>query len=225
MSLVKICGVTSPEIAIAAAGAGADLIGFVFFPKSPRFIEVEAAEAIVSEVKWASQDRGFEVPGFVGLFVDPSEKALSEPAAFLSRYQLHGREDAARIAEIRAAFGLEVMKAVGLGAPSDLEAIGEIAEAADMLLFDAKPPKGADRPGGHGAAFDWAMLEGYRSPTPFLLAGGLDAGNIGAAIAAVRGIAAFEGVDVSSGVEAAPGRKDAAKVAGFIKAARIAFTS
>lgn len=217
--LIKICGVTSVESALAAAEAGADLVGFVFFHKSPRAIEPEAAEEIVTEVKRTAYDRGGEPPHFVGLFVDAGEKLLAETAPFLTHFQFHGREDPARVAEIGAEFAMEMIKALPVAGAEDLAAAA-FEGAADMLLLDARPPAGADRPGGHGAAFDWSVLQHYSGATPFLLAGGLDTDNVAAAIAAARASAAFAGVDVSSGVETRPGVKDPEKIKAFIAAAR-----
>jgi phosphoribosylanthranilate isomerase len=218
--LIKICGVTDVDSALAAAEAGADLLGFVFFHKSPRAIAPEAAEEIVTEVKRTCYDKGIEPPHFVGLFVDAGEKQLAETAPFLTHFQFHGREDAGRVAEIGAEFAMEMIKALPIAGPEDLAAAAAFEEAADMLLLDARPPAGAERPGGHGAAFDWSVLQHYSGATPFLLAGGLEAGNVAAAIAAARASGAFAGVDVSSGVETRPGVKDAEKIKAFIAAAR-----
>lgn len=218
--LIKICGIASEETAVSAAAAGADLLGFVFFTKSPRNIAPERAEEIVSQVKWASEDRGVALPRFVGLFVDAGEKLMAETAPFLSHFQFHGHEDAERCAGMGAEFGVEIIKALPVGSADDLAAADAFADAADLLLFDARAPKGAEKPGGNGAAFDWSLLAGYRGETPFLVGGGLDAANVAAAAKAAGAHPAFAGVDVSSGVESAPGRKDAALIEAFIKAAR-----
>ncbi|MEQ8751829.1 MAG: phosphoribosylanthranilate isomerase [Amphiplicatus sp.] len=219
-SHIKICGVKTSDIAIDAAAAGASLLGFVFFKKSPRFIEPAAAETIVTDVKQASYDMGFEVPGFVGLYVDGGESALAEAAPFLTHFQFHGHESPERCASVRSEFGIDVIKAIPVGAPEDVAALAEFADAADMLLFDGRPPKGAERPGGNGEAFDWSILQAYKSETPFLVAGGLTPKTVAAAIGATKGVSGFAGVDVSSGVEVRPGVKDAALVAAFIKAAK-----
>lgn len=216
--LIKICGVKTIEAALAAAEA--DFIGFVFFTKSPRAISPEAAEEIVAAVKNACYDGGAEPPHFVGLFVDAGEKLLAETAPFLSHFQFHGREDPERVAEIGAEFGVEMIKALPVAGAEDVAAAAEFEEAADMLIFDARPPNGAERPGGHGEAFDWTLLQHYAGAAPFLVAGGIDEANVAAAIAAAKTRETFAGVDVSSGVERAPGIKDAAKIAAFIKAAR-----
>jgi phosphoribosylanthranilate isomerase len=222
-SLIKICGVKTGDIATEAAQSGADMLGFVFFPKSPRYVTPEIAESIVTEVKRSAEENGFAAPRFAGLFVDAGEKALAEAAPFLSHFQFHGHESPERCSAMSAEFGVDVIKAIPIGAAGDLAAANGFLGAADMLLFDARPPKGADRPGGHGAKFDWALAGGYAGETPFLIAGGLDAKNVGAAIKAARKSFAFAGVDVSSGVEKRPGEKDAASVAAFIEAARKAF--
>ncbi|NWG91352.1 MAG: phosphoribosylanthranilate isomerase [Parvularculaceae bacterium] len=221
--LVKICGVNSLNAALAATRAGADFIGFVFVAKSPRAIAAEAANDIVTEIKQLSFEEGFALPKFCGLFVDAGERALAEAAPFLTHFQFHGHEDAERVDEIRAAFGLEIIKAVAVSEPSDFEGLSALGAAADYLLFDARAPKGSDRPGGNGTPFDWTILKHYRLETPFLLAGGLDARNVDKAVKAAKGHTAFAGVDVSSGVEKRPGEKDDALIADFVRCARAAF--
>lgn len=221
--LIKICGVKTGEQALAAARAGADFIGFVFVAKSPRAILADAANDIVAEVKQRSYDDGFECPKFCGLFVDAGEKLLGETAPFLTHFQFHGHEDASRIDETRAKFGVEIIKAVGVGEATDFGGVDALAEAADLLLFDARPPKGAVLPGGNATTFDWSLLRHYRGETPFLLAGGLTPATVASAIAAANGHTAFGGVDVSSGVESRPGEKDVALIDDFIRAARAAF--
>lgn len=216
---VKICGINNVAAAIAAAEAGARYIGFVFFRKSPRAITPEAAEEIILELKQESFDKGFEMPAIVGLFVDAGEKELSEAAPFLSHFQFHGHEDADRCAELGAEFGVDVIKAIPVTEAADIAAADAFQEAADIFLFDAKPPPGAGRPGGHGISFDWSLLQSYQGATPFLLAGGLSPDNVAEAVAAVRGHTAFIGVDVSSGVETAPGRKDTDLIRAFVTAA------
>lgn len=221
--LVKICGVKTIDHAHAAAKAGADLIGFVFVSKSPRAIAPDAANEIVTEIKQLSYEEGFAFPKFCGLFVDAGEQLLGEAAPFLSHFQFHGHEDAERLNEIRAEFGLDVIKAVGVAEAADFDNVGELAAAADMLIFDARAPKGAQLPGGNGQPFDWSLLKRYQGETPFLLAGGLTPQTVAKAIKAASGHTAFAGVDVSSGVETRPGEKDPALIAAFIKAARSAF--
>ena len=213
---VKICGVKDSETALAAARAGADYLGFVFFRKSPRFIAAETAEDIVLAVKDASFDEGFAMPNLVGLFVDAGEKELSQVAPFLTHFQFHGHETPERVMELGAEFGVDVIKAVPVGRADDLSLADDFSEAADILLFDAKPPPGAARPGGHGVAYDWSMLAAYSGDTPYFVAGGLTPETVAAAIAAQKNAAAFLGVDVSSGVETAPGVKSSVLIQDFI---------
>ena len=218
---VKICGVRDASTAIAAANAGADYLGFVFFRKSPRFVTPEAASDIVMALKEASFDDGFALPKLVGLFVDAGEKELSEVAPFLTHFQFHGHEDAERCEELGAEFAVDVIKAIPVSEAADIAKADVFVDAADIILFDAKPPVNARLPGGNGVSFDWSLLSTYAGETPYLLAGGLDAENIAAAIAAQKS-AAFLGVDVSSGVETAPGKKDLALVEAFVKSAKSA---
>ncbi len=216
---VKICGITTPDAAIAAAAAGADYLGFVFFRKSPRFLSTEDAAEIVVELKQASYEDGFELPKLVGLFVDAGEKELAEAAPFLTHFQFHGHENPARCDEMGADFAVDVIKAIPVAAVGDIAPADEYGDAADLLLFDAKPPPGAARPGGHGDPFDWSLIDAYKGETPYLVAGGLNPDNVAAAIAAQKS-AAFLGVDVSSGVETAPGEKDLAMIKAFVSAAK-----
>ncbi|MEL6370608.1 MAG: phosphoribosylanthranilate isomerase [Pseudomonadota bacterium] len=222
MGLIKICGVRTTEAGLAAAEAGVDLIGFVFVPKSPRQIQAEVAADVVTDIKQGCYDGGLEPPRFVGLFVDPGETLLAETAPFLNFFQLHGHEDEARVEEIGTMFGLDVIKAIPVGEAGDFDGLSGFAEAADMLLFDARPPKGADLTGGNGVAFDWSLLSHYQEETPFLLAGGLTADNVSEAVTLSKVNKAFAGVDVSSGVESKPGHKDAALIKAFAKTARAA---
>jgi phosphoribosylanthranilate isomerase len=207
---VKICGLTRPEDVAAAVQAGARYVGFVFFPKSPRNVTIERAGALALDVP----------PGVakVALTVDADDALLEAitTAVPLDMLQLHGTEPPARVADLRRRYGLPVMKAVGIRDAADLEAIGAYAAVADQLLIDAKPPKGADLPGGNGLAFDWRLLAGRRWPVPWMLAGGLTPQN---ATEAIRLTGARQ-LDVSSGVESAPGEKDAGKIAAFIEALR-----
>jgi phosphoribosylanthranilate isomerase len=171
-------------------------------------------------VKRAAENQGFTPPRFVGLFVDGGEKALAETAPFLSHFQFHGHESPERCSAMAHEFGVEVIKAIPIAEPSDIAAANNFAGAAEMLIFDSRPPKGADRPGGHGAEFDWSIAARYDGETPFLLAGGLDAANVSKAVKAAKKSRAFAGVDVSSGVEKRPGEKDPERVAAFIDAAK-----
>ncbi len=221
--LIKICGVKTVDQGLAAARAGADFVGFVFVGKSPRAIAPDLAGDIVTEIKQISYEEGFALPKFCGLFVDAGEKLLGETAPFLTCFQFHGHEDADRINEIRTEFGLDIIKAVGVAEAADFGGVDALAGAADLLVFDSRPPKGSDRAGGNGVAFDWSLLKHYKGETPFLLAGGLTSQSVGDAIKAAKGHTAFGGVDVSSGVEVRPGDKDEALIAAFIKAAKAAF--
>lgn len=220
MSLIKICGLRDSETAIAAVAGGASMLGFVFYPKSPRAVTPDAAEEIVTEVKQAAYDGGFDLPKTVGVFVDAGEQLLAETAPFLTYFQFHGTETPERVASMGAEFGMETIKALAISGPEDVARADEFADCADMLLFDSAAPKNADRPGGHGTAFDWSVLKSYAGDVPWLLAGGLTPETVKAAIAATKAIPGFSGVDVSSGVERAPGEKDLDQVARFIRAAR-----
>jgi phosphoribosylanthranilate isomerase len=206
----KICGLTDPASVAAAVAGGAGYLGFVFFPKSPRHLEPAAARALALEVP----------PGVakVALTVNADDAALGAlvDGVPLDMLQLHGRESPERVAEVRARFGLPVMKAVGLRGAEDLPALDRYAEAADQLLVDAKPPRDADLPGGNGLAFDWRLIAGRRWPLPWMLAGGLTPGNVAEAVA----LTGARQVDVSSGVESAPGVKDPARITAFLDACR-----
>ena len=206
---VKICGLTRPEDITAAVEAGAAYVGLVFFEKSPRHLTLAAAVQLAAEVP-ARVTR-------VALTVDADDDALDALTAAvpLDMLQLHGQETPARVAEIKARYGLPVMKAVGIAGPADLAKIASYAGVADQVLVDAKPPPGAVLPGGNGLAFDWRLIAQYDWTTPWMLAGGLTPENAGEA---VRRTGATQ-LDVSTGVEAAPGVKDAAKIRDFIKAA------
>jgi phosphoribosylanthranilate isomerase len=207
---VKICGLTAAADVAAAVAAGAAYVGFVFFEKSPRHVTVDAARALALDVP----------PGVakVALTVNADNAALDAltsrvPLDFL---QLHGEESPARVAEIRARYGLPVMKAIGVAEAADLAQIDRYAEAADQLLIDAKPPPGATRPGGNALAFDWRLIEGRDWPLPWLLAGGLTPDNVAQAVARTGA----QQLDVSSGVERAPGVKDARLIRAFIENAQ-----
>ena len=205
---VKFCGLTSPEAVEAAAKAGAAYGGFVHFSKSPRHLPAERIAELAGQAEGLCK---------VVLTVDADDETLDAlMAAPLDMIQLHGSETPERVAEIRARYGLPVMKAVGIRDEADLAAIGEYARAADQLLIDAKPPKGAALPGGNGLAFDWRLLQGRRWALPWMLAGGLDARN---AAEAVRLTGASQ-LDLSSGVESSPGVKDPALIRAFMAALR-----
>jgi len=207
---VKICGIRDAEGFDAAVGAGADLIGFVFFPPSPRFVEPAQAQAL--SVRRAGG------PLRVGLFVDATDDTLAATLAAcpLDILQLHGEESPARAAAIRARFGLPVMKALGIAEAADLDAVAAFAPVVDRFLFDAKPPPGGPLPGGNAQPFEWRLMAGQAIPRPWLLAGGLTPRNVAEAIRT----AGAPGVDVSSGVERARGVKDPALIHAFVAAAK-----
>ncbi|HMM08658.1 MAG TPA: phosphoribosylanthranilate isomerase [Paracoccus solventivorans] len=209
MAQVKICGLTRPEDLEAAAQAGARYAGLVFFPKSPRHLSIESAAALAGNAP--------DLLARVGLFVDPDDAALDAVLAqvALDIIQLHGSESPARVAEIRARTRLPVMKAVGIAAPQDLDALWDYGLVADLLLVDAKPAPGAALPGGNGLAFDWRLLAGRRLLRPWMLAGGLTPDNVAEAVR----LTGAPMVDVSSGVESAPGIKDADRIRRFVAAA------
>ena len=207
---VKICGLTRPEHVRAAAEAGAAYVGFVFFPKSPRHLEIPQARDLALEAPFGLAK--------VALSVDATDAELDAivKAVPLDMLQLHGQESPARVADLRARYGLPVMKALGVAEAADLDRIPAYEAVADQLLIDAKAPKGAALPGGNGLAFDWRLIAGRAWERPWMLAGGLTPENVAEA---VRLTGAAQ-VDVSSGVESAPGEKDPARVAAFIGAAR-----
>lgn len=206
---VKICGLSQPESVDAALKAGARYLGFVFFEKSPRNVTPAKAAALAADVPLGIAR--------VGLFVNPDDAALQSTLAHvpLDIIQLHGHESPARVAEVKALTGLPVMKAVGISEAADLDALWDYGLVADMLLVDAKPPKDAVLPGGNGLALDWRLLVGRQMVRPWLLAGGLTPDNVAQAIRLTRA----PGVDVSSGVESAPGVKDAEKIRQFVSRA------
>ena len=208
--LVKICGLSAPDTLDAALDAGADMVGFVFFAPSPRNVSLHTARELGGRVKGRAEK--------VALTVDADDALLSNIVDVLrpDLLQLHGKETPARVGAIAQRFGLPVMKALPIETKADLGAIPSYLKVADRLLFDAQPPRDATRPGGLGKPFDWHLLENLDLSIPFMLSGGLDAANVGQAI----GITRAPAVDVSSGVESAPGVKDADKIRAFIRAAR-----
>jgi phosphoribosylanthranilate isomerase len=208
---VKICGLSDEEGVDAALHAAADFVGFVFFAASPRNVALDRAAALAARARGRAQ--------IVALTVDANDSLLSDVAATLrpDLLQLHGKESPERVAAIRALTGAGIMKAISVSAASDLD--GHAAYVgAERLLFDTKAPAGASRPGGHGISFDWAVLRGFVARKPWLLAGGLTPANVAEAIAATGA----PGVDVSSGVERAPGKKDPALIHAFVEAVRAA---
>jgi phosphoribosylanthranilate isomerase len=208
----KICGLDSSAAVAAALAGGASHLGFVFYPPSPRAVTPAEAAALAGPVPAGT--------GRVGLFVDPDDAAVAAVLAHLplDLLQLHGSEPPARMAALKARFGRPVMKAIKIGVAADIEHASAYLGAADWLLFDARPPaqmKGA-LPGGNAVSFDWQWLAGRRWPLPWMLSGGLHAGNVATAVAITGAVM----VDVSSGVEDAPGRKNADKIAAFLAAVR-----
>lgn len=213
---IKICGLTTRDAIEAAVAAGADFVGFVFYPPSPRALTPDEAEPLADAARgWAK---------IVALVVDAEDALLTEinETVLPDFFQLHGSESPERVEEIRTLTGKPVIKALKIADASDLEQIEFYADTADMLLFDARPPKGEGRglPGGNGVAFDWSLIADLDLEVPYMLSGGLDADNIGEALAETE--AAF--VDVSSGVESMPGLKDPDRIHAFVKAAREAAT-
>ncbi len=207
---VKSCGLNDPAGFAAAVDAGADWVGFVFFPPSPRAV-TPAQAAALSATRPGGPDRAG--PGRVGLFGEPAD---SDSAAVLDAVNLDALQlytDAARAAAIGARFGRPVWRAIGVATPADLPAE---ADATARFVIEAKPPRGATRPGGNAVAFDWPILRGWMPPAPWILAGGLTPETVAGAIAA----SGAEAVDVSSGVETTPGVKDPARIRAFIAAAR-----
>ena len=208
--LVKICGLSSEHTLDAAIEAGADRVGFVFFDRSPRHVSPARAADLASRIRGRST--------IVALCVDADDARLAEIVTHVrpGMLQLHGSEPPERTAAVRRRFGLPVIKALGVSGPGDLAAVSAYADAADEILFDAKPPRGSARPGGNGLSFDWSILAALDLPVRFMLSGGLDAANVGDAVA----ITGADAVDVSSGVESAPGIKDPDKIRAFVHAAR-----
>ncbi|UWQ79828.1 phosphoribosylanthranilate isomerase [Leisingera sp. S132] len=210
---VKICGLSTPQDVSAVAAAGAAYAGFVFFPKSPRNVSIAQAAALAIEAPIGLCK--------VALTVNASDDDLDAitGAVPLDMLQLHGKESPERVAEVRARYGLPVMKAVGIADASDIPQIALYEQVADQLLIDAKPPKEAELPGGNGLAFDWRLLAARKYwQKPWMLAGGLTPENVAEAIR----MTGARQVDVSSGVESAPGEKDAALIEAFTTAAHAA---
>jgi phosphoribosylanthranilate isomerase len=208
--IVKICGLSTPETLEAALAAGADMVGFVFFPPSPRHVSLEVARDLGRQVEGRAKK--------VALSVDADDALLAHSIDALQPdiLQLHGRESTARIRDIKRTFGLPVMKAIAVETRADLAALPGYAAVADRILFDARAPKHATRPGGLGAPFDWHVLENLSIDIPFMVSGGLHAANVAEALRVTRAA----GIDVSSGVESAPGIKDPDMIRAFIRAAR-----
>ena len=209
---IKICGLKTPEALDVALESGADLVGFVFFGPSPRNLDLPTARGLGAQVNGRA--------GKVALTVDATDEALFDIVAALKpdMLQLHGTETPDRVVTVRTRFGLPVMKALPISERGDLSPIRLYANVADRLIFDARAPQEATRPGGLGKPFDWTLLKGIDVGIPYMLSGGLAANNVAEAIR----ITGAPGVDVSSGVESSPGVKDADKIRAFIRAARSA---
>ena len=220
MAIVKICGIRDTAMLRVAAEAGADWIGFVLVPQSPRYIARDGEPMLAALAALLTEASAVGVKSVV-LTTDPDAALLDALSGDVCPdvVQLHGSERPEFVAEVRAALppAIEVWKALGIATPTDLEAASTYT-AADRLLIDAKPPRGATRTGGHGTAFDWTILEDWAAPKPWLLAGGLDPDNVAAAILKTRAAA----VDVSSGVERERGVKDAGLIRKFVAAAKSA---
>ena len=208
--LVKICGLSTRETLAAALDAGADMVGFVFFPPSPRHLGLDTARALGQQVGRRAVK--------AALTVDADDATLEGIVEALQPdiLQLHGHETVARLADIKKRFGREVMKALPVERAADLSSLPGYAAVCDRILFDAHPPKGATRPGGLGAVFDWHVLQNLDLKLPFMVSGGLNAANVAEAV----GVTQAGGVDVSSGVEQTPGVKDPEMIRQFIRAAR-----
>ena len=212
--IIKICGVRTPEILEKTIEAGADMVGFVHFPRSPRHVDMDPLAELISMTRGRIES--------VVLLVNPDNSKVAEIAALDPDWiQLHGPEAPHRVDAIRGDAGIPILKAIGIGGQEDLGKIGEYEEVCDRLLLDAKAPKNSELPGGRGVAFDWDVLAGLDQDVTFMLSGGLTPENVGEALQKVRP----HGIDVSSGVESASGVKDAALIAAFIAAARAAATS
>jgi phosphoribosylanthranilate isomerase len=212
--LIKICGLSTPDALEVALEAGADMVGFVFFPPSPRHLDGRLAETLGRRVGGRARK--------VALTVDADDALLATIIDGLDPdlLQLHGGEPPARVSAVKRQFGRAVIKAIPVGAPGDLDCLSAYATVADYVLFDARPPRSATRPGGLGSAFDWRLVENLDPGVPFMLSGGLDPANVARALALTRP----DGVDVSSGVERGAGEKDPDKIRAFIRAAREAAT-
>lgn len=210
---IKICGLSTAGPLEAALKGGADMVGIVFFPPSPRHVDFATARELSARARMRAE--------IVALCVDPEDALLEQivEATTPDYLQLHGSETPARVEEIQRKFGVSVIKAIGVAGREDFGRTEAYRSAADALLIDAKPPKGAALPGGNGVAFDWRLAADFHPRKPWLLSGGLDPYNVGQAIA----LAGARGVDVSSGVESAPGAKDPDRIKAFIDAALEAF--
>ncbi len=208
--IVKICGLSTEETLDAAIAAGADMVGFVLFGRSPRHVSVARASELANRARGRAE--------IVALTVDMDDQDTDAVSEMVRPdwLQLHGMESVDQVEAVRQAFGVKVMKALPVAARGDLDRIPRYAAVADRLLLDARPPANSDRPGGHGKPFDWDLLAGFDAGVPYLVSGGLTPANVGEALARTNAA----GVDVSSGVETAPGRKDPDLIRAFVAAAR-----
>jgi phosphoribosylanthranilate isomerase len=208
----KICGIKTREALTAALDAGADYVGFVFFPPSPRHLDIVAARSLAEQARGKAR--------VVALTVDADDAALAEIVKEIAPdfLQLHGRETPARVAEVKKRFGRKIIKAIPVRTADDAAQAEAYTKVADLILFDAKAPSGATRPGGHGQVFDWTVLKSVSLDTPFMLSGGLTPGNVREAMHATGA----RSVDVSSGVETAPGVKDVDLIRRFLHAVKTA---
>ena len=209
---IKICGLKTPQALDVALDSGVDLVGFVFFPPSPRHLGLEAARTLEQRVQGRA--------GKVALTVDASDDMLLDVVAALKpdMLQLHGDETPGRVVAVRTRFGLPVIKVLPIAERKDLSPVRQYAQFVDRLIFDARAPREATRPGGLGKPFDWTLLKDIKPGVPFMLSGGLNAGNVAGALRITRAL----GVDVSSGVERVPGEKDPDRIRAFIRAVRTA---
>jgi phosphoribosylanthranilate isomerase len=208
--IVKICGLSTRETLDVALDAGADMVGFVFFPPSPRHLSLAAARDLGKQTKGSAAK--------VALTVDADDATIANIVEALQPdiLQLHGKETVARVRDIKQKFGLQVMKVIAVETAADLGGLPAYADVADRILFDARAPHEATRPGGLGAVFDWRVLEKVELKLPYLVSGGLDAQNLAEAVRVTRA----GGIDVSSGVERSPGIKDPEMIRAFVRAAR-----
>lgn len=208
--IVKICGIKTLDLLDVTIKAGADMVGFVHFVRSPRHVSIEQLGSLISAARGRVQS--------CVLLVNPDNSCVAEVAALGPDWiQLHGPETPHRVEAIRAEAGVEIMKALPIGSAEDVAHVAEFVDVADRILLDAKPPKNADRPGGLGETFDWSLLQGLDPSIPFMLSGGLKPDNVAEAIRTVR---PPMGVDASSGLESAPGVKDKRLIEAFIRNAR-----
>lgn len=209
--IIKICGIKTEAVLDAAIAAGADMVGFMHFQRSPRHVTIEEIGSLISAARGRIET--------CVVLVNPDNSCVAEVAALGPDWiQLHGPESPHRVEAIRAEAGVEIMKALPIGSAEDVAHVADFVDIADRILVDAKPPKGADRPGGLGETFDWSLLKALDPSIAFMLSGGLTPQTVAEAIKTVRPF----GVDVSSGVESAPGVKDQRMIEAFIRNARAA---